>query len=156
MELTNSQQALLDQIIWLQNHFEFKFGIEAFSQSNAQFQSKLGLSRKTIQTGIQKLEELGVIEVARNMGYKGANLIFLHKSKIQRSLESLSDIAKSAMKKTIEMGRTMEEFAQATAMNFVDVVPVASVVTPSGFKNIEGRMLSYSECVSLGYDWEAH
>ena len=56
---------------------------------------KLGYCRKTIQTAFRKLEELGVISIAYNQGFNGANLFYIHLDKLEelrkRSLETCSN-----------------------------------------------------------------
>lgn len=117
-DLTPAQQAVLEQIQWLQTHFESKFGCEAFSQSNYQFERKLKLSRRTVQTAVQTLENLGLITVGRNLGYGGSNLFYMHKDKLIAFLspvKAFTDKVRAAFTEALEIGKTCREWKEATA-----------------------------------------
>lgn len=93
--LTDAQNDVLNQLVYLDNHFKTNHNIECFSQSVAQVMRKLGYCRKTIQSAFRKLEEVGVISIAYNQGFHGANLFYVHLDKLEalrkQSLETCSN-----------------------------------------------------------------
>ncbi|MDK9763964.1 hypothetical protein KI743_18315 [Vibrio sp. D420a] len=93
--ITAAQNDVLNQIVYLDDHFKKTHQIECFSQSVNQFMRKLGYCRTTIKSAIKKLEDLGIISVAKNQGFKGANLFYVHLDKLEelrkQSLEGCSN-----------------------------------------------------------------
>ncbi|HHF3187797.1 TPA: hypothetical protein ACPJ16_002267 [Vibrio alginolyticus] len=93
-QLTPSESAVFEQIQFLDNHFKTKFGLECFSQSIQQFinffADKQGYTRRTIQNALRKLESLGLISIAYNQGFKGANLYYVN-------LEELEELRKASL-----------------------------------------------------------
>ncbi|WP_347367991.1 hypothetical protein [Vibrio vulnificus] len=81
--LTDAQNEVLAQLTYLDTHFKTNHGLECFSQSVTQVMRRLGYCRRTIQTAFRKLEEIGVISIAYNQGFKGANLFYVHLDKLE-------------------------------------------------------------------------
>ncbi|HCM1516403.1 TPA: hypothetical protein N2918_002055 [Vibrio parahaemolyticus] len=93
-QLTPSESAVFEQIQFLDEHFKTKYGLECFSQSVQQFinffADKQGYTRRTIQNAFRKLESLGLISIAYNQGFKGANLFYVN-------LEKLEELRKASL-----------------------------------------------------------
>ncbi|HFQ4829214.1 TPA: hypothetical protein ACGU2T_002959 [Vibrio vulnificus] len=99
-QLTPSESAVFEQIQFLDNHFKTKFGLECFSQSIQQFinffADKQGYTRRTIQNALRKLESLGLISIAYNQGFKGANLYYVNLEKLEELRKASLDASTKA------------------------------------------------------------
>lgn len=99
-QLTPSESAVFEQIQFLDNHFKTKFGLECFSQSIQQFinffAGKQGYTRRTIQNALRKLESLGLISIAYNQGFKGANLYYVNLEKLEELRKASLDASTKA------------------------------------------------------------
>ncbi|HDU8598106.1 TPA: hypothetical protein RG678_001947 [Vibrio alginolyticus] len=102
-QLTPSESAVFEQIQFLDNHFKTKFGLECFSQSIQQFinffADKQGYTRRTIQNALRKLESLGLISIAYNQGFKGANLYYVNLEKLEELRKASLDASTKACDK---------------------------------------------------------
>lgn len=102
-QLTPSESAVFEQIQFLDNHFKTKFGLECFSQSIQQFinffADKQGYTRRTIQNALRKLESLGLISIAYNQGFKGANLYYVNLEKVEELRKASLDASTKACDK---------------------------------------------------------
>lgn len=102
-QLTPSESAVFEQIQFLDNHFKTKFGLECFSQSVQQFinffADKQGYTRRTIQNALRKLESLGLISIAYNQGFKGANLYYVNLDKLEELRKASLDASTKACDK---------------------------------------------------------
>ncbi|HFQ5360078.1 hypothetical protein [Vibrio vulnificus] len=102
-QLTPSESAVFEQIQFLDNHFKTKYGLECFSQSVQQFinffADKQGYTRRTIQNAFRKLEQLGLISIAYNQGFKGANLFYVNLEKLEELRKSSLDASTKACDK---------------------------------------------------------
>ncbi|MCR9537664.1 hypothetical protein [Vibrio alginolyticus] len=102
-QLTPSESAVFEQIQFLDNHFKTKFGLECFSQSIQQFinffADKQGYTRRTIQNALRKLESLGLISIAYNQGFKGANLYYVNLEKLEELRKASLDASTKACNK---------------------------------------------------------
>ncbi|EGR0698800.1 hypothetical protein EX461_23950 [Vibrio parahaemolyticus] len=97
--LTDAQNDVLSQLVYLDNHFKTKHNIECFSQSVSQIMRRLGYCRKTIQTAFRKLEEIGVISIAYNQGFHGSNLFYIHLDKLEELRKESLDHCTNATEK---------------------------------------------------------
>jgi len=102
-QLTPSESAVFEQIQFLDNHFKTKFDLECFSQSIQQFinffADKQGYTRRTIQNALRKLESLGLISIAYNQGFKGANLYYVNLEKLEELRKASLDASTKACDK---------------------------------------------------------
>ncbi|AVF60138.1 hypothetical protein [Vibrio diabolicus] len=102
-QLTPSESAVFEQIQFLDSHFKTKFGLECFSQSIQQFinffADKQGYTRRTIQNALRKLESLGLISIAYNQGFKGANLYYVNLEKLEELRKASLDASTKACNK---------------------------------------------------------
>ncbi|EHK6508539.1 hypothetical protein [Vibrio parahaemolyticus] len=107
MNLTPSEKAVIEQLYFLSNHFRATHGLECFSQSVGQmirfFKDKQGYTRRTIQNALRKLESLGLIDIAYNQGYKGANLFYVHHDKYEELLNAALEASTKACAKVKEI-----------------------------------------------------
>ncbi|WKY58650.1 hypothetical protein Q5H80_03085 [Vibrio sp. SNU_ST1] len=103
--LTTAQNEVLDQICYLDTHFKTKHNLDCFSQSNGQIErhfnktGNAGYCKRTIQRAIKKLEDIGLISVAYQMGFKGANLFYVHLEKLEELKKKSLDECTNASEK---------------------------------------------------------